>query len=129
MSLTQGEASAGPSGAAALGSQLLAQFQTSAVQRPTPSNMSDIEEEGQQSPAPEAAPVESSSSLEIIVPSVDNPSDYEYLPGHFAVRRILHLESDDPKKPIYSVRLESGESVTVSDHLPNLSLVNVVILT
>ncbi|KAJ5569963.1 uncharacterized protein N7459_009393 [Penicillium hispanicum] len=114
MSLTQGEASAGPGGAAALGSQLLAQFQTSTVQRSTPSNMSDIEKDGRQSPAPEAAPIESSSTLEIIVPNVDNPSDYEYLPGHFAVRRILHLESDDPKKPIYSVRLESGESLTMT---------------
>lgn len=51
--------------------------------------------------------------IEIRVPIVDNPSDYEYLPGHFMVRRILRIDSSNPEKPLYIVRLASGERATV----------------
>jgi hypothetical protein len=53
------------------------------------------------------------SSMEIVVPTVDHEKDYEYLPGHFSVRRILKLNSENSKKPSYTVRLQSGEQQTV----------------
>lgn len=52
-------------------------------------------------------------SIEIRVPIVDNPGDYEYLPGHFKVRRIMWIDSSNPEKPLYTVRLASGERSTV----------------
>ncbi|KAJ5679641.1 hypothetical protein N7462_007885 [Penicillium macrosclerotiorum] len=54
------------------------------------------------------------SSFEIIVPKVKNPTDYEYLPGHFAVNRILRRIMDNPDKPSYTVLLKSGERETMS---------------
>ncbi|CEO59976.1 hypothetical protein PMG11_04623 [Penicillium brasilianum] len=51
--------------------------------------------------------------IEIRVPIVDNPSDYEYLPGHFKVRRILRVDSSNPERPLYTVRLASGERSTM----------------
>ncbi|KAJ5659612.1 hypothetical protein N7507_006063 [Penicillium longicatenatum] len=54
------------------------------------------------------------SSMEIVVPTVDHEKDYEYLPGHFSVRRILELNSENPKKPSYTVRLQSGEQQTMT---------------
>ncbi|KAJ5706925.1 hypothetical protein N7488_006726 [Penicillium malachiteum] len=64
--------------------------------------------------SPELDPIQKSDSpLEIVVPSIDNLSEYEYLPGHFSVRRIMKLVSDNPKKPLYTVRLQSGEQETM----------------
>jgi hypothetical protein len=53
------------------------------------------------------------TTIEIRVPIVDNPSDYEYLPGHFKVRRIMRIDSSNPERPLYTVRLASGERSTV----------------
>lgn len=54
-----------------------------------------------------------SYNIEIRVPIVDNPGDYEYLPGHFEVRCILRVDSSNPERPLYTVRLASGERATV----------------
>jgi hypothetical protein len=51
--------------------------------------------------------------IEIRVPVVDNPGDYEYLPGHFKVRRVLRIDSSNPERPLYTVHLASGERSTV----------------
>lgn len=51
--------------------------------------------------------------IEIRVPVFDNPGDYEYLPGHFKVRRVLRIDSSNPERPLYTVRLASGERSTV----------------
>ena len=64
---------------------------------------------------PEASPAREAPSFEIIPPVIPNSNDYEYLPGHFAVRRILELHSTT-EKPLYTVRLQSGERETVSFH-------------
>ncbi|KAJ5820555.1 hypothetical protein N7474_006146 [Penicillium riverlandense] len=45
----------------------------------------------------------------IHVPSIDNPEDYEFLPGHFTIDRILDVHSDEPQGPTYTVKLQSGE--------------------
>lgn len=55
---------------------------------------------------------ESTMTFEIIAPAVNNPEDYEYLPGHFEVHRILAVDMDEPK---LIVRLKSGERQTVSE--------------
>ncbi|KAJ5482847.1 hypothetical protein N7539_006293 [Penicillium diatomitis] len=54
-----------------------------------------------------------SISIEVHVPHIDNPEDYEFLPGHFRVRHILQIDSRNPDRPIYTVRLTSGERATV----------------
>ncbi|KAJ5638068.1 hypothetical protein N7490_007947 [Penicillium lividum] len=59
-------------------------------------------------------PVAMDSNFEIVVPTVDHESEYEYLPGHFTVLRILKLDSENPQKPSYTVRLLSGERQTMS---------------
>lgn len=51
--------------------------------------------------------------IEIRVPVVDNPGDYKYLPGHFKVQRVLLIDSSNPKRALYTVRLASGERSTV----------------
>ncbi|KAF3389210.1 Chromatin remodeling factor mit1 [Penicillium rolfsii] len=53
-------------------------------------------------------------SIEIRVPVVDNPGEYEYLPGHFKIRRIIRIDSSNPEKPLYTVCLASGELSTMS---------------
>lgn len=53
-------------------------------------------------------------AIEIQVPPIDNPEDYEYLPGHFRVRRVMEIDSTDPNRPVYTIRLASGERITVS---------------
>ncbi|KAJ5779623.1 Zinc finger PHD-type [Penicillium paradoxum] len=45
-------------------------------------------------------------SFEIVVPVMDNLKEYEYLPGHFEVSRILAVDMYEPK---LIVRLKSGE--------------------
>lgn len=54
-----------------------------------------------------------STAVGVALPTVENVHEYEYLPGHFVVRRILQLDAEDPKKPSYTVRLQSGERATV----------------
>jgi hypothetical protein len=52
------------------------------------------------------------SSFEIVVPTIENPEDYEHLPGHFEVHCILAVDMHEPK---FIVRLASGERITVSE--------------
>ncbi|CAG8906251.1 unnamed protein product [Penicillium egyptiacum] len=54
---------------------------------------------------------EPTMSFEIIVPAVNNPEDYEYLPGHFEIHRILAVDMHEPK---LIVRLKSGERQTMT---------------
>jgi chromodomain-helicase-DNA-binding protein 4 len=63
---------------------------------------------------PESLAITKPSSFEIVPPAVSNPNDYEYLPGHFVARRILEIDSSTAEKPLYTVRLQSGERETVS---------------
>lgn len=51
-------------------------------------------------------------SFEIIVPIIENPEQYDYLPGHFEALRILAVDMHEPK---FIVRLKSGERTTVSE--------------
>ncbi|KAJ5172933.1 hypothetical protein N7492_005526 [Penicillium capsulatum] len=52
-------------------------------------------------------------SIEVVVPEVHNPHDYDFLPGHFSVHSILGIESDNPRKTYYKVKLDSGEHATI----------------
>ena len=81
--------------------------------RKSTSNQPTTDQAAPETPQSELPSAMGLSSLEIVVPTIDYQSDYEYLPGHFAVRRILEMKSDDPKKPSYTVRLQSGERETV----------------
>ncbi|KAJ5929542.1 hypothetical protein N7454_006492 [Penicillium verhagenii] len=63
---------------------------------------------------PKDPAVKPKAVLQVLVPAVDNRDDYGYLPGHFAVRKILKLDSENPKNPSYTVRLQSGERETMS---------------
>jgi hypothetical protein len=83
-------------------------------------------EPGSQQPMEEIRPIQGPGSMnfpsiEIRVPLVDNPSDYEYLPGHFKVQRIMRIDSSNPEKPLYTVRLASGERSTVRAPLLTLN--------
>ncbi|KAJ5086813.1 hypothetical protein NUU61_008120 [Penicillium alfredii] len=53
-------------------------------------------------------------SFSIIVPTVDNQEDYDYLPGHSVAHRVLRVDSEASKDPLYSVRLQSGERTTMT---------------
>lgn len=84
----------------------------------TPGPAATADEPGPQQPMEEIQPSQEAGSMdfpsiEIRVPIVDNPSDYKYLPGHFKVRRIMRIDSSNPEKPLYTVRLASGEHSTV----------------
>lgn len=93
--------------------RLLSQFHSSTTRQTAPS-APRVEEEIQEVPASEFSQImQHHSSFEISVPMVDNPSDYEYLPGHFAARRILRIDPTSPQQPMYTVRLRSGERETV----------------
>jgi hypothetical protein len=96
----------------AMAAQLLAQFQ-----RPSSQTTPAIPPKGSKNalqPVPEITgnSEESTRSFEIIVPVVNNPEDYEYLPGHFEVHRVLAVDMHEPK---LIVRLKSGERQTVSE--------------
>lgn len=94
---------------------LMDQFEGSLI-NPQPAPVpAEVIEESQQQPQLEA-PVES-TACEIALPTVDNIDEYDYLPGHFVVRRILGLDAENPKKPSYTVRLKSGERATVRHFL------------
>ncbi|KAJ5109208.1 hypothetical protein N7456_005883 [Penicillium angulare] len=95
----------------AMAAQLLSQFSGLAAQRIAEPQETRSEERprGSRSKTHELV----SSSLEVVVPIATNLSDYEYLPGHFIVNRILKMNSDDIKNPLYTVRLQSGERQTI----------------
>lgn len=44
------------------------------------------------------------------IPPIANPEEYEFLPGHFAVRYVISEISHPINEPSYRVRLRSGES-------------------
>lgn len=93
--------------------RLLSQFHSSTTRQTAPS-APRVEEEIQDVSAFEFSQImQQHPSFEIPVPMVENPSDYEYLPGHFAARRILSIDLTDPRQPMYTVRLRSGEQETV----------------
>lgn len=96
----------------ALANRLLGQFQSS-TSRHAPTTSSSVIPKPQWDPKPETSQATQYLPLEIDVPTVDNPDDYEYLPGHFAVGRILDIDSTNPQGPQYTVRLRSGEKETV----------------
>ena len=95
----------------AMAAQLLAQLQsTSSRTTPilTPKGSENALQPVQQFTGNSKA---STMTFEIIAPVVNNPADYEYLPGHFEVHRILAVDVNEPK---LIVRLKSGERQTVS---------------
>ncbi|KAJ6014535.1 hypothetical protein N7540_009126 [Penicillium herquei] len=111
MSEVGGAGSPGSEDPDALAAELLSRFIGYDPPNP-PSNENPAEEAPPKSP--DSDPIQKNdSSLEIVVPKIDNLSEYEYLPGHFAVRRIMKLISENPKKPVYTVRLRSGERETM----------------
>lgn len=48
---------------------------------------------------------------QIELPVISDSSEYEFLPGHFEVRRVI--SETDPVNEIYKVKLRSGEVETV----------------
>ena len=103
----------------AVAAQLLAQFQ-SASSRTTPTiSLKGSENALQPVQQIPGNSEESTMSFEIIVPTVNNPEDYEYLPGHFEVHRILAVDMHEPK---LIVRLRSGEAQTVSEDKLSINL-------
>ncbi|CDM37002.1 hypothetical protein CBS147339_2322 [Penicillium roqueforti] len=95
----------------AVAAQLLAQFQSAPSCTPP-----TIPPEGPENALQPVQHItrnskESTMSFEIIVPVVNNPDDYEYLPGHFEVHRILAVDMHEPK---LIVRLKSGEVQTMT---------------
>ncbi|KAJ5972015.1 Zinc finger PHD-type [Penicillium vulpinum] len=95
----------------AMAAQLLAQFQRSSS-RTTPAippkSTENTLQPVQQITGNSEEPI---MSFEIVVPAAKNPEDYEYLPGHFEVHRILAVDMHEPK---LIVRLKSGECKTVT---------------
>ncbi|KAJ5898915.1 hypothetical protein N7495_003659 [Penicillium taxi] len=92
--------------------QLLEQFGCS-ITRKTSSNKAQADNHVQES-LQTGPPLEMhETTFEVIIPSVENPKDYKYLPGHNSVRRILSVEPDRDN-PIYTIRLHSGERQTIT---------------
>lgn len=113
MSRSRAEGFEEPKGPGAIVSQLSSQ-----LEEPRSHAVLTARDTGQklrESQGPEASPAREAPSFEITPPVIPNSNDYEYLPGHFAVRRILELHSAT-EKPLYTVRLQSGERETVSFH-------------
>lgn len=50
----------------------------------------------------------------IHIPAIDNSEQYEFLPGHFAIDRVLEVNSTEGGST-YTVKLQSGERETVSN--------------
>lgn len=93
--------------------QLLSQLESSTPAPVAPAIESGSQQQSEEVQQPREPGPMKFLDIEIHVPMVDNPSDYEYLPGHFKVRRILRVDSSDPERPLYTVRLASGERSTV----------------
>lgn len=97
----------------AMAAQLLAQLQSASSRTTpilTPKGSENALQPVQQFTGNSKA---STMTFEIIAPAVSNPEDYEYLPGHFEVHRILAVDMNEPK---LIVRLKSGERQTVSEN-------------
>ncbi|KAJ5281098.1 hypothetical protein N7478_006470 [Penicillium angulare] len=97
----------------AMAAQLLSQFSGLAAQRISDMHETRNEERLRGSQSSKRNELVS-SSFEVIVPMATKPSDYKYLPGHFTVNRILKMNSDNIKNPLYTVRLQSGERQTMT---------------
>lgn len=103
----------------AMAAQLFSQFQSSPVRNTASIDPQDLDHNHDQDPKENEArqpqrPRAMKPFIEIAVPTVCHERDYEYLAGHFAVRRILRLDSGNPQKPSYTVRLQSGEQQTMT---------------
>ncbi|KAJ5868651.1 hypothetical protein N7534_003204 [Penicillium rubens] len=95
----------------AMAAHLLAQFQSASSRQTSvmaPQGSEDALQPVQQVTGNSEEPTK---SFEILVPVVNNPEDYEYLPGHFEVHRILAVDMHEPK---LIVRLKSGERQTMT---------------
>lgn len=97
----------------ALVAQLLDQLESSTPGLAAAANEPGSRQQVEQVQQPREAEMTNTLDIEIRVPVVDNPGDYEYLPGHFKVRRVLQIDSSNPERPVYIVRLASGERSTV----------------
>ncbi|KAJ5892435.1 hypothetical protein N7504_009126 [Penicillium tannophilum] len=99
----------------AMAAQLLSQFQSSPAHNTASNETQDQDQDSEENEAHQPQqPRAMNPFIGIDVPNVGHESDYEYLPGHFAVRRILKLDSKNPQKPSYTVRLQSGEQQTMT---------------
>ncbi|KAJ5168096.1 uncharacterized protein N7482_003690 [Penicillium canariense] len=107
--------SPGPNGHDAMVDQLMRQPE-SFTSDPAPVNEPEPRQESQEAQQLQQPVTMQNPILQVIVPRVHNHSDYKYLPGHFKVRRILHIESSNPEKPVYTVRLASGEREIMTPH-------------
>ncbi|CAI7660537.1 unnamed protein product [Penicillium pancosmium] len=111
MSQIDDHASPGSEDPDAIVAQITNQFESSVFQlAPAPASAPQAEQliETPQLEAPTL-----STAVGVALPTIENAHEYEYLPGHFVVRRILRLDAEDPKKPSYTVRLQSGERATM----------------
>lgn len=65
----------------------------------------------------DAFALEKKSSDQILsaveIPTIRNPDEYEFLPGHYDVRYIISETSDEDQGTAYRVKLRSGEIETV----------------
>lgn len=93
--------------------QLLSQLESSTPGLAAAANEPASQQQVEQVQQPREREMTNIPDIEIRVPVVDNPGDYEYLPGHFKVRRILRVDSSNPERALYTVRLASGERSTV----------------
>lgn len=108
------EAGSGSDDPDAMAAQLLSQFQAFVPVNAPVNNESAAEVE--ESLQPEIHQPKA-QLIEIVIPVVENPSEYEYLPGHTTVCYISGIDSSNPDGPLYRVRLRSGERATVSHWL------------
>lgn len=106
--------------------RLLRQFQSSSS-RHVSTTPSRVVPKPQWDPKPVIPQAAHHPSFEISVPSVDDPDLYEYLPGHFAVRSIINIDSKNLQGSRYTVRLRSGEMQNVSDHCPSFSVTDLIL--
>ncbi|KAJ5623773.1 hypothetical protein N7510_000082 [Penicillium lagena] len=92
----------------AMVAQLLKQFQSSKSRTTTPisTRQSQVDVNN--------AVAHVKTEFAIHVPSIDNPEDYEFLPGHFAIESVLEVHSDEPQGATYTVKLQSGELERIS---------------
>lgn len=96
-----------------MANQLLNQFQGSASGRLTPSAFPpEVQSTDKQTE------VDMPTTIEVAVPTVHNPDDYGFLPGHFSVRHVLGVSPNRPGESHYRVKLDSGERITVSLYNP-----------
>jgi hypothetical protein len=93
--------------------QIMNQFESSVFQPALQPEKSTEQPTEQPVKNPQIEAPAMSTVVGITLPTVENIHEYEFLPGHFVVRRILQLDAEDAKKPSYTVRLQSGERATV----------------